>query len=840
MKFLYFGDRHYSEKQPKVRIDDFLETTKKKDEEILALGKKYDVEAFLQPGDFFNENEVEGENNFINSIFTRWGVLNSKDLIDCMKNETAENKDLLEKAKNYKPIIGVAGNHDLIGNSLESLKDTTLGLVSNLGLITLVDKEHPVVFTTKDGVKVAITGTSYHLYQDDKDYKDDYIVKEKLGDVHIHIVHGMLSEKDLGPLIKHTLIDDCLETKADITLCGHNHIGFGVLKYGEKYFVNIGSLTRFTGEIKDIKRTPSVALIDIDKTGFNVTEIPLSCAKKGEEVIDRTSLDFEKKKKESIKKFRDEARAMKDSSTKPDMSDFVVSVAKSSGIPDEIKNDLLERITEQEKSLNKTKTGAVDAYIEKIILENFQSHKYNEFDLSKNFNVFVGESRQGKSAILRAFYWVLENKPSGKNFIKKGEDFARVTIVLSNKTSISRIVEQKGKNGYEIMYPDGTMESGNTKLLPKVQTLVGYNEFKIDDKLSLNVNCYKQGDPWFLIGKGLTSTDKARAIGALNGTNIADAIVRDLDLENSKYLTAYKLSQKSIEETKEELKSFEYLDDLKTLIEKFELSVETFEKLKDQKEKIEKTLEKIKVLDEKITESNETLKTLEVLQSLNKNILKAKETSLIRNSIEEKYEKYLRTSENLKNTEVTLSKLTKLSDISSNIEKMKDLSNLYEKIDFNYKRIVKSNEDLKKHIEIIDKTSSLPAISKNIDTLKTKQTEYTELLEKVEKVNKLLEKQEKTVNNLKVLDAELDKLQVIEDLKECVVEFHYLNTYYLDIKKSLDKLNEKEEILKKQKEKIDLQTKNIEDAKENYEKVLKEVKICPICNKPLENHEDHN
>ena len=124
------------------------------------------------------------------------------------------------------PMIGIAGNHDLIGNSLDTLPSTTLGLLSSLGLMRIVSKDNPVFFETEDGLKVAITGTSYHLHQDEKEYIDDYIVKEKLGDIHIHLVHGMLSEKDLGSLIKHTLIDNILNDIKEQTGDDYEFIGW--------------------------------------------------------------------------------------------------------------------------------------------------------------------------------------------------------------------------------------------------------------------------------------------------------------------------------------------------------------------------------------------------------------------------------------------------------------------------------------------------------------------------------------------------------------------------------------------------------------------------------------
>ena len=138
MRFLYFGDRHYTTKQPPNRVDDFIDTCNKKDDEIIALGNKYNVSAFLQPGDFFNEKEINGENEIIKKIINKWNMPTFTNL----KRNGSDESQIISTINNNIPLIGIAGNHDLIGNSLDTLPDTTLGLFSSLGLINLVSKDN--------------------------------------------------------------------------------------------------------------------------------------------------------------------------------------------------------------------------------------------------------------------------------------------------------------------------------------------------------------------------------------------------------------------------------------------------------------------------------------------------------------------------------------------------------------------------------------------------------------------------------------------------------------------------------------------------------------------------
>jgi len=60
--------------------------------------------------------------------------------------------------------------------------------------------------------------------------------------------------------------------------------------------------------------------------------------------------------------------------------------------------------------------------VEKITIKNFQSHEETELQFSSGVNVIVGSSDSGKSAILRALKWVVQNKPSGTAFFTEGSD----------------------------------------------------------------------------------------------------------------------------------------------------------------------------------------------------------------------------------------------------------------------------------------------------------------------------------------------------------------------------------------------------------------------------------
>ncbi|NLN49875.1 MAG: AAA family ATPase, partial [Clostridiales bacterium] len=83
--------------------------------------------------------------------------------------------------------------------------------------------------------------------------------------------------------------------------------------------------------------------------------------------------------------------------------------------------------------------------IETLRIKNFQTHKDTTLQFCKGLNVLVGESRNGKTAILRMLRWIYYNEPRGDRFIRSGEEQCEGEVILSDGTSVQRIRNRKGK-----------------------------------------------------------------------------------------------------------------------------------------------------------------------------------------------------------------------------------------------------------------------------------------------------------------------------------------------------------------------------------------------------------
>lgn len=826
MNLLYFGDRHYDESIPLNRVDDYFLNTQLKDEEIKLLGEKYNVKCFLHPGDFLNKNKVSFSK--IKDIIRFWTGSQFEQLI---KNQLNDNH-FTQTIKSFKPLVGVYGNHDLIGGDYETRDNTLIGLLEVLGVMNMVSKEKPFFLKTEDGKTVAITGTSYHTGMDRKKYINDYIVDEKLGDYHIHIVHGMLTSKSVGSLYRHTTIDEIKETKADLTLCGHDHLGFGVIEHDGKIFANIGSVVRQKNDLKELSRKPSVLLISIDQSGLSVKEIPLKSAKEGHAVLSREKIEASLKEKAIIADFKEKTENL-GLLESVDIKEILLDVAKKDSIDEEIKNEIISRLKEKEAQAATPLTCPEHIYIQRVIIENFQIHKYTELEFSKGLNILVGESRQGKSTILRAIQWVLEGKVPGKarSYIRAGEAFARVSLIFSNGMSIVRKIDLKksGENSYTIYHPDGKIEEGNTLMLEEVQRLTGFNYFSIDKDLNVPLNILRQGSSWFLIGDNYSSSDRAKIIGALAGTHYADAVKRDLDKERNRLNERRKQIKVQIKDKEKDLLEYEYLDELKLSISSLEKVIQETKFLEEQFKHLSELSDKYEKTTEEILKQSEIIKNTTIDPLVYNQLTDLKDTLFKIQQLEKLQSSYSLDSRKMASAIKFIEQSNMLDQTKEMLLTIYEQSNCHSKIEKLETSYNKTKIDIKNAETLISETQSFDECFKLFNETKAYQHELKSVCEQAQKAEVLQSKVKKLTYQVNTLNETIDGTNHIEELKIT------LNDLLLE-KEQLEKINRLSMTYKDTLNHLKTQNLSIEEldlkVKElimNYQSNLESIGVCPLC-----------
>ena len=274
MKILFFTDTHYHDKKPSSRIDDYIKSQYNKTLEIFDIAKKEKVDYIIHGGDLFDIPNPRVK------VVTKYGQLFQKQNI---------------------PIYVISGNHDVYGYNKDSIDSTMLGLLKDFDIVKLLDK-HDSVIIEKENVKVGICPRPYHS-RIDSENKKDYFPERMDVDHQILVIHSMLMDKPYLKEVEHTTIDQIISTNCDIVLSGHYHIGFGIVRKNNKFFINPGSLMRMTNSFDEIKRKPKVVIIELTKNDKKAKEIELKTALPGDEVLTRDNKDIKKIQEQELLEF---------------------------------------------------------------------------------------------------------------------------------------------------------------------------------------------------------------------------------------------------------------------------------------------------------------------------------------------------------------------------------------------------------------------------------------------------------------------------------------------------------------------------------------------------------
>jgi DNA repair protein SbcD/Mre11 len=323
VKLLYLTDTHIRASSPQNRTDDFVATLKNKFREVNEIAKREQVDAILHGGDFFD--------------------IPSPSLAVC-----GDFVALMGDAG--VPIYGIAGNHDVFGHNPDTLPRTMLGFMDRLRLVQLIHPGQPL-FLEKNGVKVQVTGQHYHYDLDRRDPKLDYVIDSVEADVGIHLVHGMLMDRAFIEGVAHSRVDQILDTKAHLTLCGHNHMGWPEVKHDGKIFYNPGGFVRLSNHPADASRTPQVLILDMTSGELQIKKIRLKSAPPGDEVLDRSKNEEAAFMQQRLADFVQGIKAAGDYKV-IDIGAIIDEIAGRDGLPSGVREEAMKRIASAQERLS--------------------------------------------------------------------------------------------------------------------------------------------------------------------------------------------------------------------------------------------------------------------------------------------------------------------------------------------------------------------------------------------------------------------------------------------------------------------------------------------------------
>jgi len=272
MRLLQVNDPHLSDKPPLRRTPQYLEELFEKLYEIKGMADQYNVDALVIPGDLFHQKTAMRVSYFLTMRVLKW------------------------VADVDRPIFILPGNHDLTDNNLASLSRQPIGTLHFMPNVTFLG-QYDVGFN------------GYHLWGVPgvmTDFTVDRFMPKTPWQQTIIVAHGPIVVDDKNYPYEVLRAKDIAGT-AFLLLYGHFHTPIETTKIGNTTFVNPGALSRGTIGEDDLKRTPQIAIIDIDDAGAGVVTsvkyVPLRSAKPIEEVFLLEQLGKEKEHSLSVEEF---------------------------------------------------------------------------------------------------------------------------------------------------------------------------------------------------------------------------------------------------------------------------------------------------------------------------------------------------------------------------------------------------------------------------------------------------------------------------------------------------------------------------------------------------------
>lgn len=254
------SDAHLADEPPQSRLDDWTATILEKIEQVGKIAQSVGAVAVLDGGD---------------SLHIKSPFRNSHSLV----------REMVGAHKAYPcPIYVNVGNHDVKYGDLAYLKESPLSVLFETGIFQRLYDNHEGLIGS-GSMQVRLVGIPYHgTKYDMRRFTNIQKKSERWLVANVHCLAssqgGTLFEAE--DVIKYS---DLLDTAPDVYCFGHSHNNQGVTQVGNKWFVNVGGLSRGTISQDDVDRIPECAILRFSETGVKIERRPL-VVKPSKEVLD--------------------------------------------------------------------------------------------------------------------------------------------------------------------------------------------------------------------------------------------------------------------------------------------------------------------------------------------------------------------------------------------------------------------------------------------------------------------------------------------------------------------------------------------------------------------------
>ncbi len=228
--------------------------------------------------------------------------------------------------------------------------------------------------------------------------------------------------------------------------------------------------------------------------------------------------------------------------------------------------------------------------IEELKISNFQSHKKSVLEFDKGVNIIIGQSDSGKTAILRALNWVINNKPSGDSFRSHwgGETTVRIDNIYRTKG--------KTKNVYTIVD-----DVGETDFKSFGQDVP--NDIKKILNLS-TLNFQGQFSSPFLLGD--SSGEVARYLNKIVKLDSIDSSVKNINRTLQEQKNLLTITKTNIKDYKEKQEEYDWLEEAEEELKIIEAERKKSVKRKKQINSLSDIIESLQEVEKEIKKQTPT------------------------------------------------------------------------------------------------------------------------------------------------------------------------------------------------------------------------------------------
>ncbi len=224
--------------------------------------------------------------------------------------------------------------------------------------------------------------------------------------------------------------------------------------------------------------------------------------------------------------------------------------------------------------------------IDSLEINNYQAHKDTVMNFSPGVNAIVGFSDTGKSSIIRALNWCLNNKPTGTGFIRHGSIESHVQIKKNKNTIIRTKGRKANNNSYKLN--ENVYEGFNQDVPDNIKKVININP----------INIQGQFERHFLLSE--SAGEIARTFNKITNLEVMDISLKNLTSEKRKLEQQSSLLSTQHTNLKQQLEGFNNLKEAEQLIEQGEELEKKYDEIHQKELSLSQIMQSIIALNEEL------------------------------------------------------------------------------------------------------------------------------------------------------------------------------------------------------------------------------------------------